>query len=287
MKSIDAKTLQRFWSKVEKRSDDECWEWKAGKTPAGYGLFYFEGRRIGAHRFALMTVVGRIDENIFACHRCDNPLCVNPSHLFLGTQSDNMLDMSAKGRHFAHATPERVLRGEDHGMARLTWEQVGTIRSLADQKTQEELSEEYGVSVRVIQLIILNKAWKDANYNPPKRKQIKNIGDRQRAEDNPSAKLTWEDVHRIREMGKTMSCEAIAKIFNIHHENARYIIKNKTWVDPNYNPPIEPPKLTIEVARQVRQLFTSGEYTGNQLAEKFGISKSSVWRILGNKILVE
>lgn len=89
----------RFWSKVEKA--EGCWPWKASIfKQTGYGQFALESKRpINAHRMAWILTHGEIPDGMVVCHHCDNPLCVNPDHLFLGQQQDNMIDMATKGRH--------------------------------------------------------------------------------------------------------------------------------------------------------------------------------------------
>lgn len=96
------------------RESDGCWEWTGGRGRfgLGYGLFSAGGHRVGAHRFAWEMVHGPIPVGLQVLHRCDNILCVNPAHLFLGTRSDNMRDMVAKGRH-RNASP-----GESHVVSR-------------------------------------------------------------------------------------------------------------------------------------------------------------------------
>ncbi len=94
----------RFWARVAVGKPDECWEWTRYRDRAGYGQAYHEGRDVPAHRLAWILTHGPIPDGLKVLHRCDYPPCVNPAHLFLGTQGDNVRDAVAKGR-LKGATP--------------------------------------------------------------------------------------------------------------------------------------------------------------------------------------
>lgn len=114
----------KFWSRVDKSGgDDACWPWTGHRTPTGYGTFNVQvgGRTGNAHRGAYILVRGQPPTGLVICHRCDNPLCCNPAHLFPATQRENMLDMAAKGRG----------KRSDEFKERIRQVRLGTVRSEA------------------------------------------------------------------------------------------------------------------------------------------------------------
>lgn len=90
--------VERFWNNIVKNAPDECWGWRAYKDPNGYGQMSVFGKLQRAHRISYSLHFGAITKGMFVCHRCDNPECTNPDHLFLGTNKDNMKDAYKKGR---------------------------------------------------------------------------------------------------------------------------------------------------------------------------------------------
>lgn len=148
------KTLQeRFEAKFVK--SDGCWEWGAGKVLDGYGYFSVAGMVQRAHRVAYQLYVGEIPEGMCVCHHCDNPGCVNPSHLFLGTNADNVRDRENKGRG---VRPTNI--GEKHGCSKLTEAQVIEIRAKHESGARGvDLAKEYGVAHQTISKIVHRRAW--------------------------------------------------------------------------------------------------------------------------------
>jgi hypothetical protein len=122
-----AKDIERFWSKVDIKGPDDCWEWKEFKAGGGYGRFWLNNEGVVASRVAWVIANGPIDDGLFVCHHCDNPGCCNPSHLFVGTYLDNVADRVAKGRcgkqcgkdHWVYRHPECIQRGENHWTKRM------------------------------------------------------------------------------------------------------------------------------------------------------------------------
>ena len=146
----------RFWERVQRGSSQICWLWQ-GRESAKYGHFNLNRESHYAHRVAYELTYGLILLPLYVCHRCDNPPCCNPRHLFLGTSQDNMEDCIRKGRHSCGERP----RGEQHANAKLTTEQVQEIRrlSLAGDYSYHNLSAMFQVSKRTIQFVVKGQTW--------------------------------------------------------------------------------------------------------------------------------
>lgn len=152
---------RRFWSKVVKLSGDGCWEWTAAKTSHGYGSVRHKRTMLAAHRVSFEMNIGEIPLGMFVLHKCDNRSCVRPDHLFLGTNQDNMDDKVAKGRQSRGPKHGDVHRGENNSKAKLTENDVRSIRSRFSlgSASQPQLAEEFGVDQSMVSLIVRGKRW--------------------------------------------------------------------------------------------------------------------------------
>jgi HNH endonuclease len=192
---------RRFWEKVSiSGGPDACWEWKAVARCMGYGVLQLDGKAQFAHRIAWILSNGAIPDGLCVLHKCDNRPCVNPRHLWLGTRSENTLDMFAKGRqnppkgdrhpsrlypekrprgdrhgthkhpeawprgdqHFLRRHPERILRGEQKVDSKLTDEKVREMRRLfrTGNYLQQDLAEMFGVTFGNVHCVVRYKTWR-------------------------------------------------------------------------------------------------------------------------------
>lgn len=149
-----------FWSKTRKNpkkswGGSNCIEWDSKRDGSGYGSFYYDGISYRAHRLSWMIKNGEILIGMFICHHCDNPSCVNPKHLFMGTPKDNTADKFSKNRG-------NLPQGEEHWKSKLTKKDVIKIRKLYENKKykQIELSEMFGVTQAQISYIVNDIFWK-------------------------------------------------------------------------------------------------------------------------------
>lgn len=152
----------RFWPKVQKT--DTCWIWIGALGHRGYGRFNVNNRSRLAHRISFEIATGApAPSELQVCHRCDNPRCVRPDHLFLGTNLDNVRDMQAKGR-VSHAPR---LQGETHHRAKLTDARVLEIREArAAGRKVMDLAAELSMSVSAISRICRGANWSHLKGNP-------------------------------------------------------------------------------------------------------------------------
>lgn len=153
---ITERRIENFWAKVDKSGD--CWNWTAFKSK-GYGYIMCGWKNpVRAHRFSWVLHNGDIPDGMFVCHKCDNPSCVRPDHLFLGTPADNVIDMVQKGRNVSCPGPK-------NGVAKLTPEQVRAI--YLDPRTNKEIGASYGIASSLASFIRQRRLWAEHTADLP------------------------------------------------------------------------------------------------------------------------
>jgi|SRR3990172_10485598 len=151
----------RFWGKAQKT--DQCWLWTgATKTEINlnYGQFYFKGKRLAAHRLAWELTFGRIPSSLCVLHSCDNPICVNPTHLFLGTREDNVADRHKKARDSRGARHSSACIKKKSNV-KLLDSDILEIRRLCASRglTHKEIADQFGIHKSTVSKIHLRTAW--------------------------------------------------------------------------------------------------------------------------------
>jgi len=210
----------RLYSRIIRPDDpDECWQW-TGHTNGGYGKIRRGGN--GPERKKILTItraiweleIGPIPDGLYVLHKCDNPPCCNPKHLFLGSMADNMADRNKKGRQ---------ARGEKTGLSKLTEQQAREIIAATTERNRD-LARKYNISDSRICMIRSGKAWKHLITDST----VLNKAPQNRGEAAPLSKLADEQVLAIRAAPDKKLME-IAEEFNISKSNVWLIRHGKTW----------------------------------------------------------
>ena len=137
-----------------KINENGCWEWQKAKHRQGYGHCPYKRKCLLAHRVSWMVFKGNLPDDILVCHHCDNPPCINPDHLFLGTDKDNTLDHIKKGK-------SKKSRGENHYFSKLTEKEVKEMRKMRERKIKiKDISRKFNIHVSTAKNICLRKSWK-------------------------------------------------------------------------------------------------------------------------------
>jgi len=238
----------RFWKKVDIRGSDDCWGWTASKNNDGYGQFHFKRKCRRAHRVVLV-IFGRmnISDDVVVMHTCDNPSCVNPNHLVIGTQSENMWDASKKGRLFHSDETKKgmseIKSGENNPMFGkrhsdeekkvMSERQGGKKNSFFGMNHSEETKKRISESLKGEKSPFwMKRGEKSSNWGIKRTKsEKKRMSLAVQGENNPMAKLTVDDVLKIRKMYKVSdtSYVEIAEVFSVSPVTIRDIIKRRRW----------------------------------------------------------
>jgi len=208
-----------FNSKIQIDNITGCWNWIGGKHKTGYGSFYINGKYVKTHRFSYI-IHNRVELNPYylVCHKCDNRKCVNPDHLFLGSNLDNNQDMMKKGRHV-------VLKGEDHKCAILTDDCVKQILiNIYNNKYSNvfDIAEDYSVSHHTIHTILDGKRWTHITNQlkvPLKDIKIKVTGASKHGRLHPRS--PFESIDQVKNIKQRLlngeSIYDLANEFNVNH----------------------------------------------------------------------
>jgi len=211
--SYDPKLLDLLYKNIIVDANSGCWIWIGDIHESGYGVLKYNGFPCKPHRISYMIFNDKFDiipdEKI--CHICDNKLCCNPNHLFLGSQKDNVHDMENKKR-------SRHPNGSDNGNSKLNESDVLSIRNeyFLGKISRKELALKYNVKISMIGFIILNKNWK--NVGGPIRISKK-------------GKICIEIAREMRELytKSKLTLLEISKIYNVSDETVRNVVNYKTW----------------------------------------------------------
>jgi hypothetical protein len=214
---------QRFRQRVDiPINGDGCWTFSGARNQNGYGQFRIGERRVNqrvnAHRVAWVLENGPIPDGLLVCHKCDQPSCVRPSHLWLGTSADNQADMSKKGRSTT---------GEKSGKAKLRQRDVLAIRRLAaGGRRHSTIADRYRIATGYVSQIVWRKSWQHLPPEPGVATPVNGII----GEAHWCAKLTEQDVRTIRQLvarGDTQT--DVARRFGVSTVSVSKIIRGRTW----------------------------------------------------------
>lgn len=214
--------VQRFWNKVERGGPDDCWPWTGSATPQGYG--WLRGRKRGpqriarAHRFSYELATGADPGARWVLHRCDNPRCVNPAHLFLGTVQDNTADMMRKGR-------DRHAVGSRHHNAKLTEARVVEARAaVGSGESVAAVARRLGVSANTLSAAVDGRQWRHVRAPVPDMSAL------ERGERHHGAKLNADavrEIRRARAAGETF--RVLAQRFRVSEPTIVAVALRRTW----------------------------------------------------------
>lgn len=215
---LKAKSIRTFWSHVTVKGPEECWEWNGSITNKGYGRFLIRRNKkcssYGAHRLSWFFQHREDPMDKSVLHKCDNPKCCNPNHLFLGDQKANIQDMIQKGRRAPGLRPITET-GTAHWNNKLTEQQVQEIRLCCRNRTftHADLAAQYEVSIALIDAISSGRLWKQLEQPPDDPNFPKNT--RRLANQGRPKKLTDAQVLEIRKRAQTETYARLAANYGV------------------------------------------------------------------------
>jgi hypothetical protein len=212
----DRKSIaERLWARVVRGAVNECWPWTGSRNDFGYGRIRRDrDTLVPAHRVAWEVSVGQIPDGLSVLHRCDNPPCCNPSHLFVGTQKENAQDMVAKGRRRGPAPDQRWSKVRPDVVVEIR-------RQLAAGRLQAEIAAELGITPSAVSLINTGANW--ARLGGPEGRHHADF----RGERSPNARLTEADVREIRLRRETIDAQAAR--FRVSRSTIKAVRAGTIW----------------------------------------------------------
>ena len=218
-----------LWSHTDKSTD--CWIWQRGRNTGGYGTLFWGDKRWYAHRLAYTLANGPIPKGLHVCHKCDNPPCINPGHLFVGTARDNALDMVRKGRH-RYILPTVRPRGGQGSRTSVNESQVIEMREKrAAGALLKDLAREYGMTNQGVRAICRGVNW--AHVGGPRVMYADPATYIARGERISSSKLAPDDVRSIRRRYAEKSATVIemAAEYSMTRRGIYKIINRENWAE--------------------------------------------------------
>lgn len=224
------KLLERFESQINKIVGG-CWLWTGELSPSGYGILRMGGSSLPTHRISFEIYKDQIPQGLCVCHACDVRACVNPDHLWLGTQTENIEDATKKGR---------MNRGEDNARSKLTEDKVKDIIALykTGDYSQAELGAQFGVNHSIISDIITGKKWKYIEIDRSFRRGRGSVGNKngsrlhpeklKRGEEHKGTKISDTIVAEIRDISEQYTHKKLAEIFGISKTQIGRILRNES-----------------------------------------------------------
>jgi len=267
---------EKFWSKVEKGETDECWEWQAAADEHGYGRINVRGKTKLATRVSV-RLDGRDPSNYYVLHKCDNPCCVNPKHLYLGNQKQNMRDSVEHGN---------ANLGEEAPNSSLTNEEVQQINDKMHKGlSNAEIAKDYLVDEATISDIRCGNSWTHVDIDNPYHEIYEPVPNKD--------KLSNENVKEIKarlQAGEVQ--QRLAEDFNIDSSVVANIANNQRYTD------IKPSKKMIRNAKikgykgskldkqkvaKIKKLLDKGDLYQKEIAKKFDVSRTLITQINNGK----